>query len=71
MTTEEQAKLAKDILVLREQIDLLYSGPYTCFVQSVHNLSLMLAPYIRQQQALAHKLEELEAKLNYELNKQD
>ena len=71
MTPEEKTKAYKDLLQIRQEIDLLYQQGFTYFVQAVHNLGLMLIPLTKQQEALAYKLMELEAKFRDDVNKQD
>ena len=63
MTPAEKTKALQDLLQLRQEIDLLHGAAFTHFVQAVHNLGLMLSPIVKQQEALAYKLVELEAKL--------
>lgn len=60
MTPEEKAKAIADLQQIRFEIDQLHSEGFTKFVEAVHSLSIMLAPLIKQQQALAYKLIELE-----------
>jgi len=67
MTPEEKAKAAQDLLQIRYEIELLYSKAFTGFVEAVHHLSLMLIPVVKQQEALAFKLIELESKLRNDL----
>jgi len=71
MTPEEKAAAAKDLLKLRQEIDSLYGLAFSHFVQAVHNLSLMLTPLIKQQEALAYKMVELEAKFRNAIDQQD
>lgn len=63
MTNEEKDKLMKELLKVRQEIDINYSHPFTFFVEAVHNLSQRMIPVIKQQEALAYKLLEIEAKL--------
>ena len=67
MTPEEKVRAAQDLLQLRYEIELLYSKAFTGFVEAVHGLSLMLTPIVKQQEALAFKLIELETKLRTDL----
>jgi hypothetical protein len=71
MTPDEKAQMAKDLLQIRYEIELLYSKAFTGFVESVHNLSLMVAPVMKQQEALAFKLIELETKLRIILGEEN
>lgn len=71
MTPEEKINAAKDLLQIRYEIELLYSKAFTGFVEAVHNLSLMLTPIVKQQEALAFKLIELESKLRTNLGDED
>ena len=71
MTPEEKTKALKDLLQLRQDIDQVYAVAFTHFVQAVHNLGLMLTPVVKQQEALAYKMVELEAKLRGDADKQD
>lgn len=71
MTPEEKAKALKDLLQIRQEVDLLYQSGFTHFVQAVHSLSLMLTPLVKQQEVLAYKLIELEGKLRDDIDKQD
>lgn len=64
MNDEERAKTAAELLRIRQEIDALYGAVFGAFVQSVHDFGNMLKPLVIQHQALAHKLEELEAKIN-------
>uniref|UniRef100_A0A6M3JLX5 Uncharacterized protein n=1 Tax=viral metagenome TaxID=1070528 RepID=A0A6M3JLX5_9ZZZZ len=63
MTNEEKDKLMKELLKVRQEIDINYSHPFTFFVEAVHNLSQQMIPVVRQQEALAYKLLEIESKL--------
>lgn len=71
MTPEEKTNAAKDLLQIRYEIELLYSKAFTGFVEAVHSLSLMLTPIVKQQEALAFKLIELENKLRTNLGDED
>jgi hypothetical protein len=68
MTLEEKTKALADLQQLRYEIDQLHGEAFTKFVEAVHSLSLMLTPIIKQQQALAFKLIEMENKFRGELD---
>jgi len=63
MTAEERAKAMATLQNVRKQIDDLHAEAFTIFVEAVHSLSLMLIPITKNQEVLAYKLIELEAKL--------
>lgn len=67
MTPEEKANTLAILQHVRRQIDDLHSEAFTIFVEAVHNLGLMLIPITKNQEVLAYKLTELEAKLREEI----
>ena len=67
MTPEEKAKTVEQLQKVRQEIDAMHSEVFTIFVDTVHSLSLMLAPFVKNQQVLAYKLTELESKLREEV----
>ena len=67
MTPEEKARALAQLQNVRQEIDVMHSDVFTIFVETVHNLSLMLVPFIKNQEALAYKLTELEGKLRAEV----
>lgn len=71
MANSEKEKLLKQLLKVREEIDTNYAAPYTFFVEAVHNLSQRLIPIVRQQEALAFKLVEIENKLRELMEKEE
>lgn len=71
MTQEEKAQLMAILQNVRQQIDSQHSVAFTAFVEAVHELSLMLAPIVKNQEALAYKLIEVENKLRKEVLEDD
>jgi len=67
MTVEEKAQALEQLKQIRFEIDSLHSKAFTSFVEAVHGLSLMLTPIVKNQEALAFKLIELETKLREEI----
>jgi len=67
MTPEEKAKALDTLQNVRQQIDLMHAEAFTAFVEAVHNLSMMLTPIVKNQEALAYKLIEVENKLREEV----
>jgi hypothetical protein len=67
MTSEEKVKALADLQQIRAEIDQLHNEGFTKFVEAVHGLSIMLSPLVKQQQALAYKLIEVENKFREEI----
>jgi hypothetical protein len=67
MTPEEKVKALATLQQVRQQIDAMHSEAFTGFVEAVHNLGLMLAPIVKNQEVLAYKLIELETQLRNEV----
>lgn len=69
MTPEEKATTLAQLQKVRQEIDAMHSEVFTVFVETVHKLSLVLAPFVKNQQVLAYKLTEIESKLREEVMK--
>lgn len=67
MTPEDKAKALATLQEVRQQIDAMHSEAFTMFVEAVHNLGLMLTPFVKNQEVLAYKLIELDGKLRNEV----
>jgi len=67
MTPEERTKAMATLQNVRKQIDDMHAEAFTVFVEAVHSLSLAMMPFTKNQEVLAYKLIELEAKLRDEV----
>jgi hypothetical protein len=70
MSKDEKAKLAEEILQIRQDIEALYQSAYNAFVASTNEFAKMMQPIMRQQIEISKRLIRLEDKVYKEFEKE-
>ena len=63
MDKEEKAKLANELLTVRQDIEALYQSCYNAFVASTHEFGKMMMPILKDQIEISKRLMRLEDRI--------
>lgn len=67
MTKEEKAKLAHEILLIRQDIENLYQMTYSAFVESTNTFGKGMQPIMMESVNISKRLMEIEDKIYREV----